>query len=87
VQDDDWSDDSDSEAQAQDPAKKVKTLEKKLAQLQRDFADYKAFVSSKLDIARLAESLKISDDGPDASQSTPRDDDTHYFQSYGEHGP
>lgn len=49
--------------------------------------NYRAFVSDRLSLASLAEALK----DPETSSThlgppLPHDDDSHYFQSYGENG-
>ncbi|KAJ7595054.1 S-adenosyl-L-methionine-dependent methyltransferase [Mycena floridula] len=70
-QPDDWSDDED-ESESTDPLKRIKVLEKKLAQ----FADYRALLGQRLNLLNLV-------DEPVASPAV-RDDDSHYFESYGE---
>ncbi|KAI5827087.1 S-adenosyl-L-methionine-dependent methyltransferase [Schizophyllum commune Tattone D] len=66
-----WSDSEDSE----DPARKICALENKLAQAQRELMEYRAIVNRQLDLdtVRAEEPAK-----------PPRDDDTHYFDSYAE---
>lgn len=76
---DNWSDDSDEEEAGSDPAKRVKLLERKLAQSQRDLAEYRQLISQRIDIASL-----LQED--ENIQVKPRDDDTHYFNSYAENG-
>ena len=68
-----WSDSEDSE----DPARKIRALENKLAQAQRELMEYRAIVNRQLDLdtVRAEEPAK-----------PPRDDDTHYFDSYAENG-
>ena len=68
-------------------ARRIKALEKNLQQAKQDLADYRQFVSGRLNLAGLADELK----GTEASSSTHvaaplRDDDSHYFQSYAENG-
>jgi protein arginine N-methyltransferase 3 len=83
----DWSD-SEDEGAPGDPQdlttalRRIKILENNLAKAKRDFADYRSFVSDKLDIARLAEAVSA----PPSAAPVPRDDDTHYFESYGGNG-
>ncbi|KAK7689949.1 hypothetical protein QCA50_006589 [Cerrena zonata] len=88
---DDWSDEEVESAPAQPPSdlesamRQIKRLQQQVQQSQRDLIDYKTFVSDRLNLASLAEALKE----PEASSSAqtaqaPRDDDSHYFQSYGE---
>lgn len=90
---DDWSDSEDeqpAQSGSSQPSdltsaeKRIKLLEKKLQQAKQDFVDYRKFVGDRLNLAGLAEALK---DHPESSThvSVPlRDDDSHYFQSYGE---
>lgn len=89
---DDWSDDEDERA-SQEPldlataTRRIKSLEAKLRQEQQNLKDYRSFVSEKLNLTGLSEVLQE----PSASESTHvgtplRDDDSHYFQSYGENG-
>ncbi|KAJ7162891.1 protein arginine N-methyltransferase [Mycena filopes] len=81
VQADDWSD-SDAE-ETTDPKKRINTLEKRLAAAKQDMADYRALVSKQLDIPNLL--AAVNEPGPIAgSAPAARDDDSHYFQSYGE---
>lgn len=87
IQSNDWSDSEDGDASG-DPQdlttalRRIKTLENNLAKAKRDFAEYRNFVSDKLDIARLAEAVST----PPSNVPAPRDDDTHYFESYGGNG-
>lgn len=95
--DDDWSDDeSPPTANPQQPneptdlataVRRIRHLEEKLSQAQKDLADYRNIVSQKVDVARFAEI--VSEPGPSSSLTKDgvddvRDDDSHYFQSYGE---
>ncbi|KIO02960.1 hypothetical protein M404DRAFT_638181 [Pisolithus tinctorius Marx 270] len=95
--DDDWSDDeSPPTANLQQPneptdlataVRRIRHLEEKLSQAQKDLADYRNIVSQKVDVARFAEI--VSEPGPSSSLTKDRvddvrDDDSHYFQSYGE---
>ena len=93
LQPDDWSDDEEVVNNHQAPSdlpetqRRIRALENALHKARQDLADYRAFVSQRLNLASLAESLKE----PEASSSTHvsvplRDDDSHYFQSYGENG-
>ncbi|KAI6027839.1 S-adenosyl-L-methionine-dependent methyltransferase [Pisolithus microcarpus] len=89
---DDWSDDDGPSSLAHpqpEPTdlatavRRIRYLEEKLSQAQKDLADYRSIVSQKVDVASFAEI--ISDPGPSTSKAAdPRDDDSHYFQSYGE---
>ncbi|EIN12179.1 S-adenosyl-L-methionine-dependent methyltransferase [Punctularia strigosozonata HHB-11173 SS5] len=71
-----WSDQHRSYA----PSRKIRALERKLVQAKQDLADYRAFVGERLEVGRIIEAVsEPSDVGP-----APRDDDSHYFESYGE---
>ncbi|KAK7039941.1 protein arginine N-methyltransferase 3 [Favolaschia claudopus] len=72
-----WSD-SDSDDDAADPAKHIRSLEKRLAAAQQDLVDYRALVSKQLDITSLIAAVRE----PSGSVLPSRDDDSHYFQSY-----
>ncbi|TFY72550.1 hypothetical protein EVG20_g489 [Dentipellis fragilis] len=80
---DDWSE-SDNENTPSDltsATRRIDLLEKKLQEAQRDLVDYKGLVSNKLDIGSLRDA--INEPGPSGAGSSARDDDTHYFESYG----
>ena len=85
----DWSDsDSDdppsktAQLELPDAIRRIRTLERKLADAKQDLADYRQFVGERLKISELTEG---TDD--DASNTLPaRDDDSHYFDSYGATG-
>ena len=86
-QSDDWSDSDEADAAAppQDlitATRRIKILESNLAKAKQDLADYRKFVSERLDIPRLAETISPSL----PVDPVPRDDDSHYFQSYGGNG-
>lgn len=67
-----------------DPAQKIRALEKKLAHAKQELSDYRTLISEKLNLSSLTEAINE----PTASQTSApiRDDDSHYFQSYGENG-
>ncbi|KAG7088874.1 hypothetical protein E1B28_012824 [Marasmius oreades] len=75
LQSDDWSDSEDEQA---NPEKRIKVLEKKLAQARAEFEAYRALVNQRFDL------IEAAPDAP-AAESAPktRDDDSHYFESYG----
>ena len=73
---DDWSDSEDEEALASDPIKKTRLLEKQLALAQQKVAEYQKLLYQRLDVEGPSEEIKPK----------PRDDDTHYFDSYAENG-
>ena len=81
---DDWSDSEDEEVENADPSRKIKILEKRLALAQQSLVDYRTLITEKCNIPNLIKDINE----PISRQvaSTSRDDDTHYFQSYGEHG-
>ncbi|KAG5645450.1 hypothetical protein DXG03_005999 [Asterophora parasitica] len=83
VQPDDWSDDDD-DTKNSDPARRIQALERQLALAKQNFVDYRALVSNQVNLPSL---LEAPSSEPGSSQPTPpapRDDDTHYFKSYGE---
>lgn len=67
----------------------IHALQAKLHQAHQDMADYRNFVGQRLNLASLADALKepaaASTSGTHAAVPL-RDDDSHYFQSYGENG-
>jgi len=88
----DWSDDEDEgkPSTSETPAdlttatRKIKALEEKLQQAKQDLKDYRSLVGNSFNLAGLADALR---EPPSSSThvSVPlRDDDSHYFQSYGE---
>lgn len=83
---DEWSDDDDEEAASTDVVsdlpgaiRRIRTLEKKLANAKQDLTDYRAFVGERLNATEIA-------DDPSPASIPARDDDSHYFDSYGENG-
>ena len=88
---DDWSDEE-VEPTPQPPTdlesakRQIKRLQQQLVQSQKDLGDYRTFVSERLNLASLAEALKEPESSTHAAQPL-RDDDSHYFQSYGDNGP
>ena len=92
---DNWSDDDDEAAEytnagpssVTNPQQQIRILEKKLIQAQRDLADYRKLVETRFGLSQLAKELSTQIDEPSTAQgSAGRDDDSHYFRSYGEHG-
>ncbi|EPT00251.1 hypothetical protein FOMPIDRAFT_1023851 [Fomitopsis schrenkii] len=66
--------------------RRIRALERKLQKAQQDLNDYRAFVGERLGRSRLVAALE---EPPASASSTHiaaplRDDDSHYFQSYGE---
>ncbi|KAG8214938.1 S-adenosyl-L-methionine-dependent methyltransferase [Butyriboletus roseoflavus] len=87
--DDDWSDDgggpsaehgSNAPSDLPNALRRISILEKKLSQAQNDLSDYRRLITQNLGVSSIAEI--INDPGPSSSEAL-RDDDTHYFQSYG----
>ncbi|KAF9019946.1 S-adenosyl-L-methionine-dependent methyltransferase [Hymenopellis radicata] len=74
-QSDDWSD-SEDELESSDPSRKILALQRELARTQQQFQEYRSLVAQKMDFASFSEEA-----GPSAPR--PRDDDSHYFESYG----
>jgi protein arginine N-methyltransferase 3 len=87
--DEPWSDDEEdgaaAGASAEEPSdlpgalKQIRALERRLAQTTQRFGELRAFAASRLDAGLLAASSSSDDPAP-----RERDDDTHYFDSYGE---
>lgn len=86
VQPDDWSDSDDEDPKTTDPVKRIQTLERKLALAKKDFVDYRELVSQKMNLKELLESHTEAEAGHSQLTPTVRDDDSHYFKSYGENG-
>lgn len=63
--------------------RRIRVLEQKLSRAQRALVDYRTVVAQKIDIESLAEIA--SEPGPSTKDAL-RDDDSHYFQSYGATG-
>jgi len=55
-----------------------------LALAHQSLGDYRALVAEKLNLTKAVES--IDDSPPDREAIPARDDDTHYFESYGANG-
>jgi protein arginine N-methyltransferase 3 len=83
-QPDEWSDSEDEGAAAKDPTLRIRALEEKLALVKQDFADYRSLISQKLNVPALLDA--VIDQDSDHPPVKTRDDDTHYFESYGENG-
>ncbi|KAI5987412.1 S-adenosyl-L-methionine-dependent methyltransferase [Pisolithus marmoratus] len=66
------------------PIRRIRHLEEKLSQAQQDLADYRNIVSQKIDVASFAEIVSEEPGSSTAKDADVRDDDSHYFQSYGE---
>lgn len=79
----DWSDSEDEDSLV-DPNRKIQILEKKLLAAQQNLVQYRDFVTKKLNASGLSDVLSVS--GPSQEAPPARDDDSHYFESYGENG-
>jgi protein arginine N-methyltransferase 3 len=62
--------------------KRIAALETKLAAAKEDLAEYRSLVNQRVDIALIREAI----DAPGEPVSSVRDDDSHYFDSYGVNG-
>ncbi|KAF9464204.1 protein arginine N-methyltransferase [Collybia nuda] len=82
IQTDDWTDSDEEGAITPEPAQQIQALQKKLAAAKRGFNEYRTLINQQLNIGGLLDSADASISSPSAPQA--RDDDSHYFQSYGE---
>jgi protein arginine N-methyltransferase 3 len=66
--------------------KRIRALERRLARTTAELSAVRAFATSRLDAAAGSNQgdETLSSNGPAPPQ--PRDDDSHYFESYGENG-
>ncbi|CAL1713691.1 unnamed protein product [Somion occarium] len=65
--------------------RQIKRLKQQLQRTKQDMIEYRAFVSERLNFTSVAESLKEPVPSSSIHVAAPlRDDDSHYFQSYGE---
>ncbi|KAF8272591.1 S-adenosyl-L-methionine-dependent methyltransferase [Lactarius quietus] len=62
--------------------RRIAALEKKLAAAKEDLAEYRSMVNQRADIALIREAIDAP--GEPVASSSKRDDDSHYFDSYGE---
>lgn len=91
--DDQWSDEEDQPPSSKVPedvaaaTRRIQALESKLQQAQQDLKDYRSLVKDKLNLSGLSDVLQeASTSAPTHAAAPLRDDDSHYFQSYGENG-
>lgn len=89
----DWSSSDESEDESSAPTdlagatRRIRALKKKLQKSKNDLADYRAFVSERLQRTELGDALAEPASSSSGHLAPPlRDDDSHYFQSYGENG-
>jgi len=87
--DDEWSESEDGESTSKDAVtdlpsatRRIRALEKRLADAKQDQADYRKFVGERLNLSRLTDAIDDSSSGA----ALPRDDDSHYFESYNDNG-
>lgn len=80
---DDWSESDEEVETATDPYRKIKILAKKLALAQTSLQEYRALIAEKLNISSEVQNIGNSSI---ADKAPVRDDDTHYFESYGANG-
>jgi protein arginine N-methyltransferase 3 len=62
--------------------RRIRALEKRLADAKQDLADYREFVGERLNLSHLTDAT----DDSSSIAALPRDDDSHYFESYNENG-
>lgn len=97
VDDGDWSDEDGADSAAnrkpEDKDQEIRKLTEKLDQARRDLADFRQLVERRFSSSEITEAARedvASSANPLASTTkavTPkRDDDTHYFLSYGDNG-
>lgn len=86
----DWSDEEDvGTASGATPGdldsalRRLRALEADLNKAKQDLVDYRQFVTKSLDVERLADAVATSTADPVVPK---RDDDSHYFTSYGSNG-
>jgi protein arginine N-methyltransferase 3 len=86
---DNWSD-SEDDSKALAPSdlasatRRIASLETKLAAAKQDLAEYRSLVNQRADIALIREAIDAP--GDPVASSSKSDDDSHYFDSYGENG-
>ncbi|THH06140.1 hypothetical protein EW145_g4285 [Phellinidium pouzarii] len=82
----DWSDsESEGEVDPSDKDKLILSLQRKLAQAKKVFVDFRTLAGKQLRVPEITQMLEEDETGPSSSENTVnRDDDTHYFDSYGE---
>ncbi len=95
IEPDDWSDSDEEVDQGniEEPKdlsaanRQIKALQRNLQQAKQDLVYYRQFVSERLNLAGVTDELQKGE-GPSGSKDAapPRDDDSHYFQSYAENG-
>lgn len=65
-------------------SKRIAALETKLAAAKEDLSEYRSLVNQRADIALIREAIDAP--GEPVASSSRSDDDSHYFDSYGENG-
>ena len=87
LQGDDWSDDENSQPpDLQHALLEIKRLKEHLTAAQRDLTDYRTLVNKN--ITNILGDTTLEEIRKEELPSTlpPRDDDTHYFESYSDSG-
>ncbi len=64
--------------------RRIAAVEAKLATAKEELAEYRSLVTQRVDIARIREAIDTP--GELVAGSSTSDDDSHYFNSYGENG-
>ena len=90
---DDWSEDEDEAeliSKEKDKDKVIRILSRKLQQTKKDLVDFRALVEKQLHVPEIKQAIEEdAETSVDLSKNqgaATRDDDTHYFESYGENG-
>lgn len=65
--------------------KEINHLKDRLARTKQEFADYMALIKQNISHSGILASAQEAEDQA-STPPKPRDDDTHYFQSYDQHG-
>jgi protein arginine N-methyltransferase 3 len=86
----DWSDEegvgasSGAPKELESALRRIKALEANLSKAKQALVDYRGFVTKSLDVEKLADAVASSSTEDPVVQK--RDDDSHYFTSYGSNG-
>ena len=87
--DQDWSDsDSEDVSPSMDKDAVIRKLKEKLIEARKDLSDFRDLVDKQFRIPELSTALDDKDEGQSSGSIVRpvRDDDTHYFESYGMNG-
>ena len=86
----DWSEEEDADTSGALPKdlesalQKIKHLETSLKKSKQNLSDYREFVTKSLDVEKLSERIASTSTADPIAPK--RDDDSHYFTSYGSNG-